>query len=132
MHRAKAALAAVFASFLLGVALWPDAPVPSFRDKIQPILDRECVECHGPKRAKARLDLSAGRAHSNLVGVPSSERPEILRVKPGDPEASYLWLKLDHRAPEGSGMPKGLFLSRRLSREDLDLIRLWIQAGAPH
>ncbi len=33
-------------------------------------------------------------------------------------------------APEGSGMPKGLF-SRKLSQDDLDLIRLWIQAGAP-
>jgi len=34
-------------------------------------------------------------------------------------------------APEGSGMPKGLFFSRKLSQDDLALIRLWIQEGAP-
>lgn len=131
MHRGKAVLAAVFGSLFVGAAFLSGAPAPSFDSRIQPILDRDCVECHGTKRAKARLDLSAGRARSNLVGIPSSERPEILRVSPGDPEKSYLWLKLDHSATEGSGMPKGLFFSKKLSQDDLDLIRLWIEAGAP-
>jgi hypothetical protein len=131
MTRTQTALALAFGLLLIATALYPEAPPPSFRAHIQPILERECVECHGPKRAKARLDLGAERARANLVGVPSTERPDILRVKPGDPEGSYLWLKLDHRAPEGSGMPKGIFFSSKLPQEELDLIRRWIQAGAP-
>lgn len=131
MDRVRITLAAAFGSLFLGSAFPSGVPAPSLGGTIQPILDRECVECHGSKRAKARLDLSAGRARSNLVGIPSAERPEILRVQSGDPERSSLWLKWDHRAPEGSGMPKGLFFSRKLPQDDLDLIRLWILAGAP-
>jgi hypothetical protein len=51
-------------------------------------------------------------------------------VKPGDPEQSYLWLKLEHRTEEGSGMPKGFFSAKRLNPKDLETVRAWIAAGA--
>ncbi len=103
---------------------------PNYAGEVQPIFDRECVKCHGPKKKKAKLDLSAPGSYKALVGVPSREVPTTPRVKPGDPEQSYLWLKLDHRTEEGSGMPKGFFSSKRLPRKDLDAIKAWILAGA--
>ena len=103
---------------------------PSYTGDVQPIFDRECVKCHGSKEKKAKLDLSATESYQALVGVPSREVPTIPRVKPGDPEQSYLWLKLDHRNQEGSGMPKGFFSAKRLSQKDLDSIKAWIVAGA--
>ena len=97
---------------------------------IQPIFDRECVKCHGPQAQKAKLDLSPEKAYTSLVNVPSRQVSTMVRVKPGDPDQSYLWLKLEHRSLEGDGMPKGLFSSKKLSRADLDAIKAWIAAGA--
>ena len=102
----------------------------SFSSAVQPIFDRNCTKCHGMKDQKAKLNLSYGNAYAALVNVPSTEVPGILRVKPGDPEASYLWLKLEHRAPKGSGMPKGFFFAGHLNRQDMDAIKAWIAEGA--
>ena len=44
---------------------------PSFVEGVQPILDRECVKCHGPKEKKGKLDLSAPESYKALVNVPS-------------------------------------------------------------
>src|SRR5688500_7734896 len=46
-----------------------------------------CVNCHttaGGRTPPMGLDLS-GDAHAMLVNVPSRERPQLMRVKPGDP-----------------------------------------------
>jgi len=103
---------------------------PSYVEGVQPIFDRECVKCHGAKEKKSKLDLSAPESYKALVNVPSREAPATLRVKPGDPEQSYLWLKLEHRTEEGSGMPKGFFSAKRLAQKDLDVAKVWIAAGA--
>lgn len=97
---------------------------------VQPIFDKECVKCHGPEKQKAKLDLSPGLAYKSLVNTPSKEDPTLMRVKPGDPDQSYLWLKLEHKTGEGDGMPKGFFGSRRLSQKELDAIKAWISSGA--
>jgi hypothetical protein len=102
----------------------------SFSRDVKPILDQECVNCHGQKKTKADLDVSGDNALKNLLNVPSNEVPGIVRVKPGDPEQSYLWLKLDHRAQKGSGMPKSFIFSTRLHQDQLDLIKAWIAGGA--
>lgn len=118
-------------SAILAGAAWvaQDRPA-SFAKDVAPILARECQKCHDTESHKGRLDLSDGKAYKNLVGVPSSEKGSMARVKPGDPDQSYLILKLENRASGGSGMPKGLFSARRLDAKDLDLIRAWIAQGA--
>jgi len=121
--------------FLAGIVLiaagaLAQGVTPGYVQGVQPIFDRECVKCHGPKEKKAKLDLSAPESYKALVNVPSREVPTTLRVKPGDPEQSYLWLKLDHRTEEGSGMPKGFFSAKRLAPKDLDVVKAWIAAGA--
>jgi len=122
--------AVLAAAALMAAGLAAQAPKVSFARDVQPILDRECTKCHDAKEHKGRLDLSAGAAYRSLVGVPSEEVAAIPRVKPGDPDGSYLWLKLQHRAEKGSGMPKGLFFAKQLSPQELDLIKAWIEAGA--
>jgi len=102
----------------------------SFSRDVKPVLQKECISCHGMKRKKADLDLSGDSALKNLLDVPSSQVPGMVRVKPGDPEQSYFWLKLDHRAQKGGGMPKVFFFSKRLHQDQLDLIKAWITGGA--
>jgi hypothetical protein len=71
--------------------------------------------------------LGGGKEFVNLIGVASTERPELLRVAPGDPAASYLWLKLrGDGGIDGSPMPSGNPDPRRAT-----LAWHWIEAGAP-
>jgi hypothetical protein len=73
------------------------------------------------------LVITSGKETVNLVGVRSTERTELLRVAPGDPAASYLWLKLrGDGGIDGSPMPGGNPEPRRA-----DLAFQWIEAGAP-
>jgi len=101
-----------------------------FSKDVQPILTKECSNCHGAKKPKGKLDLSEASALKSLISVPSDEVSAMMRVMPGDPEQSYLWLKLDHRAKEGSGMPKRFLSSKKLPQDQLDLIKAWIAGGA--
>lgn len=67
---------------------------------------------------------------ADLIGVPSRERPELLRVKPGDPSASYLYLKtLGDGGIEGGVMPlNATSYDPRIAAT----IFAWIEAGAAH
>ena len=53
---------------------------------------------------------------------------ELLRVKPGDPDGSYLIRKLEGGRIVGERMPLG---SAPLPPETLAVIREWIARGAP-
>ena len=108
-----------------------DKPAPTLKTDVQPIFDMACVDCHGAKHQKAKLDLSAASARQALVNHPADQVPQLQRVKPGDPENSYLWQKLQNKAAKGKGMPRTIFTTKRLPDAQLDLVRKWIEAGAP-
>ena len=101
--------------------------VPHLADEIQPIFDHGCAlaNCHVGDGAGG-LDLEAGRSFAELVGVTSSEVPDLL-VKPGVPEQSYLFEKITSDAPRvGDRMPIGNVLDPL----DVEAIRQWIVGGA--
>jgi hypothetical protein len=113
------------------VALGARAQTPvSYAKDVEPILVKACGECHGGDNPKKGLDLSKDKGYAQLVSVKSQEVPEMVRVKPGDPAASYLWLKLTHTATQGRGMPRTLFGAKKLPQPDLDLVQQWIIQGA--
>jgi len=128
--RSKVALVLVplFAS-ALALAAQEVAEI-SYKADVEPIFLAECNDCHGAKRPKKGLDLSAGVGYDTLVGKPANEVPDLLLVKPGDPDGSYLWHKLEHTATEGKGMPRTMFSSKKLSDDQLALIERWIAGGA--
>ncbi len=86
--------------------------------------------CHNADSASAGLVLAEGMSFGELVNEPSSQMPQLDRVEPGDPEASYIVKKLRGDADiGGERMPEGgPFLT------DAELARLisWINAGAPN
>ncbi len=93
------------------------------------IFNRSCAVsgCHDSGSQQAGLDLSSGKAYGNLVNVPSSQKPNILRVKPGDPANSYIIMKLEGASGiSGRKMPLG----GSLSNEQIDAIKQWIRNGA--
>ena len=74
------------------------------------------------------LDLtSADASFAGLVSVASVEVPTVLRVAPGDADASYLVQKLEGTAAVGGRMPAG---SPPLDQGTIDVIRAWIDSGA--
>ncbi len=72
--------------------------------------------------------MSPGESWSNLVNVQSSGVPSTVRVVPGDPDNSYLIMKLEGTpGVVGLQMPQG---RDPLSGSQIQAIRDWIEAGA--
>jgi hypothetical protein len=101
--------------------------------------DRGCTSagCHN-STAQGGLDLSAGVAYDNLVDQPVEStvaRPQMKRVSPAKKENSLLWINLaaatlpDEWTAPKNPMPLGGLPP--LSGAELDLIKLWIENGAP-
>ena len=97
---------------------------------LEPLVIAHCLSCHESGEAKAKLVLDPGTGYQSLVGPRSTQEPELALVEPGDPERSYLWLKLQHVTQEGKGMPRTLTGSKKLRDSELELYRRWIEGGA--
>ncbi len=102
----------------------------SFAEHLEPLVISHCLACHEAEDPKAELVLEPGVGFGELVGRRSIQVPDVKLVEPGDLEASYLWLKLQHRAPEGKGMPRTLTGAKKLRPAELELYRRWIEGGA--
>jgi hypothetical protein len=86
-----------------------------------------CATCHSGASAPRGLRLDGANSYALLVGVPSDEQPSILRVKPNDPNNSYLVQKIQGNAASGERMPAGM---PALPQTTIDTIRQWITNGA--
>jgi len=86
--------------------------------------------CHAGSFPAQGMNLSAGVAYGNIVNVPSREKSSLDRIEPGSPSTSYMWLKVTgDPSIVGSQMPLS---GGPLSQVQLDLLRAWIEAGAPN
>ena len=88
-----------------------------------------CTRCHSGANAPEGLQLDAAHSYGLLVGVYSVEQPSIQRVKAGDPDHSYLVMKLEGSSGiSGGQMPLG---GPYLPQSTIDFIRQWITNDAP-
>ena len=93
--------------------------------------ESEALLMHSQKM-EALGNLSAGVAISNIVCVPSAQVPRLFRVQAGNPDSSYLVLKVEGDAGAVGGMATRMPLGfPRLSAQEIAAIRAWILAGAP-
>ena len=94
--------------------------------------------CHDAEHQAGMLDLSSAQAsYDSLVGadgqgVPVANRVAAenrwLRVKPGDPERSFIYRKMElPGVGEGAPMPVG---DLQITAPYMHLLHLWIEAGA--
>jgi hypothetical protein len=86
-----------------------------------------CATCHSGAAAPLGLRLDDGASFAMLVNAPSVEDPALLRVTPGNPNASYLIQKLEGTASAGGRMPLN---GPALPAETIAVIRQWIIDGA--
>src|SRR5580704_4706147 len=86
---------------------------PLFKSEVLPVLEKNCVKCHGDQKKMAGLDLSTFSG----VMAGGSSGPVIA---PGKPERSLLW-----KMVETDKMPMG----GKLTAADKQLIRTYIEQG---
>jgi hypothetical protein len=90
-----------------------------------------CVSCHTNVGRVPPMGLNlTGDSHAALVNVPSRERPELMRVKPGDPENSYLIHKMEGR-PSIIGLRMPFSGPPHLIEGQILVVKRWIEIGAP-
>ncbi|HSH92658.1 MAG TPA: DUF1553 domain-containing protein [Roseimicrobium sp.] len=96
-----------------------------FNRDIRTLLSDNCLSCHGPdsvaRKAKLRLDTKAG-----MFGETKGEGPV---VKPGKPDQSALWTRINSK-DEDEVMPP-LKSHKVLKPDQKELLKKWILAGAP-
>jgi hypothetical protein len=90
-----------------------------------------CANCHTGRIPNININFTSGvDAYALLVNVPSRQRPDLMLVAPGNPDASYLIQKL-----EGTPGIVGLRMPRNgppyLTEGQIKVIRRWIEIGAP-
>ena len=105
-----------------------------FAAAVQPILTANCAlsGCHAGASPAQGMNLSLGQAFANIVNVPSNESG-LLRVKPSEPDSSYLVHKIQGTQSTVGGSGGRMPLGRAaLSQAQIDIIRQWIADGAPN
>jgi hypothetical protein len=91
-----------------------------------------CVGCHNSvgQTFAGGLNLEHAVAYDQIVNVTSRERPGVLRVAPGNPDASYMVHKLEGQAGiVGRRMPYNG--PPYLTGGQIQILRRWITNGAP-
>src|SRR5262249_14678590 len=97
------------------------AEIQAFTGVIQPVLQQNCVSCHGPEKAKSRLRLDSFAALQK-----GGENGPV--VVPGNAKESDLIKRLrlplnadDHMPPDGKPQP---------SEDEIALLQWWVDSGA--
>jgi hypothetical protein len=131
------------------VALWlctvigcaGDGPAPSgtgslFDNIQQTIFTPRCLSagCHNGVDRQNNLVLEEGQSYANLVGVvpfnDAARAAGLQRVVPGQPDQSFLYIKLTLPGASELGSPMPL-IGGPLAPADIERVRAWILEGAP-
>jgi len=112
-------------------------PLGPTLDSIQAnVFSVNCAGCHAGATPPQGLSLaSADSSYTNLINVvsprdPNPSNPTYVRVRPGNPNDSFLIQKLEGTQTLGNPMPLPLG-TPPLPPATIDVIRQWIQNGAP-
>lgn len=99
--------------------------------RVEKILTANCGGCHGGENPDSGFDLVSEGAYDRLL-APSTQNPDMPLITPGEPENSYLWLKITGSDDIiGQAMPiDPLDGDRRLTEAELGDIQTWIVNGA--
>lgn len=86
-----------------------------------------CTGCHAGAGAPLGLRLTEDASYAAIVNQPSVEQPQLKRIAPGNPDASYLLQKVSGTAAVGGRMPLG---GPPLPSDAIAALRQWILDGA--
>jgi WD40 repeat protein len=120
-----ATIQGALALFLIAGSTFPaSAAEPTYWHDIRPLLRKHCTGCHSARNLE-NADLSGGLALDTYAGaIKGSSKPV---VQPGNSAASRL-IELVTTNDADRRMPKD---GKPLAAEAIDLLRRWIDGGAP-
>ncbi len=132
-------MSAVAAATILGfavlavpcTALAQDAGAPASTDleaRVVNLFEQSCARagCHAGPVAQMDMFLTSSQYYASTVDVFSTERPDLKRVDPGNPEQSYLLMKVNGSADiVGLQMPMA---GETLSQDEIQLLEDWIRS----
>ena len=110
-------LAAVMLIFILSTKHHP----VDFTSQVKPIINRNCITCHGGVRQKGGFSLLF--REEALAKLKSGK----FAIIPGDPDHSEMVRRISLKDPE-ERMP---YKHNPLSPEDIDILTRWVKEGAP-
>ena len=93
----------------------------SYNRDIRPILSDRCFACHGPDAGTRQADLR----------LDTQEGAHLWAIMPGDPEGSEVFNRIRTDDPDIQ-MPPRAAKKPRLTPEEVELIRKWIEQGAEY
>lgn len=101
--------------------------VEELESRVADLFGRSCARagCHAQPVPQQGVDLSREMFYASTVDEPSSEMPELKRVHPGQPEISYLVMKVKG-APGIMGVQMPL-AGDKLTEEEIATIEAWIR-----
>ena len=110
--------------FPLLMAACGGEPAVSFSQDVEPIIDKNCIECH---QAGGQGELASGFNMTSYDGLMKGARfgPMIIA---GDVEGSNMLVLMEGRADPSISMPHGQ--QKSIPAADIQTIRLWIKQGA--
>ncbi|MEZ6086760.1 MAG: DUF1549 domain-containing protein [Pirellulaceae bacterium] len=99
-----------------------DAQQVDFNRDIRSLLSNNCLMCHGPDDKARSTDLRLDTQEGSRIDLGG-----YAAIVPGDPDNSELLVRLTTSDPDLRMPPEGK--GRRLTEEEVDRIRRWIQQG---
>jgi mono/diheme cytochrome c family protein len=116
----QAFIAAVAVCGALLPGLRAEDPIAQFEREVRPVLEENCIKCHGPEKQKGglRLDQKTSMITGGESGAPA--------VRPGKSSDSPLIKLITSTDPDEFMPPKG----DRLKAEQIAALRRWIANGA--
>ena len=108
-----------------GIGVASAAEPVTFNRDIRPILSDKCFACHGPDKAQRKTELRFDNEEGAFIDLKSGGKAVVR----GDVEKSVLFQRLTSE-DDVLRMPPGYLGQDRLSDEEIDLIRRWIEQGA--
>jgi hypothetical protein len=93
------------------------------------LLASECSPCH-TDRAEGGLSLTDDGTLASRLLASSFQLPAMQRVQPGEPDNSYLFLKVTGRHLDAGGLGEPMPLGTPLSAEQTELLRRWVESGS--
>jgi hypothetical protein len=99
----------------------------TYEKDIQPILEKSCYPCHGPKTAKPKGKLRLDTLEALLKG--GEDGPALIK---GDSAKSSMVAMISFVGDPDEFMPppKNRANAEKLTKEQVGLVRAWIDQGA--
>ena len=102
------------------------ADLVEFNRDVRPILSDKCFTCHGPDKANRKTELRFDNEERAFVELKSGR----VAIDREDPAKSVLLQRITSD-DEVLRMPPAYLGHAKLSAAEIDVIRLWIEQGAP-